>query len=607
VISLLTLLFAGALAVGNSFVGAGPRIRRVGFLAAGAVGAGLAAAGIAAPLLLSLSGVLRLTYRGQHLYSERAFGASPFAAWRFVEWLFPRFSGDPGALHAGGHWQYALHPGDLVYIWCVSLGVVPLLLLATASLRRDFWDPRARWLAAGAMVSLLFAFGNALPLYRILFSLDFVRRLRYPIKFYLLTTICVALLAGLAAETWKRRRAGRREAVLLAAVGFLYAAAFLAAAAGGPLDRAVAPLLAELKAPAQALLPAIRSSFRGDALFGLAAVAVVAAAIAPRRRAPGEGHLLGLATLLLALPWGLPLFVSADEKTLERPPAILHALAGPGRLYVSPSIPELNVLLTGTAHPALPVRVSQFARVQIEELIPATGSAFGVDYLFDADPDGSYGYYNRIASEVASASTLDQVGRLLRAFGARWVLEDETRRLHSVRPVTGFSIAGRRLILSEIADPVGEVRWASREHRRASLSGSFELIRSEAFQPAIDVVLPGRSDRDASAAPFAAALSVERVAPDEASLDVTSDAAGHVLFSRTYFPAWKARLDARAVPVLPGNGRDLAVAVPPGRHHVELFYDRGPFVRGVILQAAVFFLLALTSLRFREGAFKVES
>ena len=48
-------------------------------LLAGGALAGLAAAALASPLLLPLLAVFPLTYRGQHLYSERAFGASPFA------------------------------------------------------------------------------------------------------------------------------------------------------------------------------------------------------------------------------------------------------------------------------------------------------------------------------------------------------------------------------------------------------------------------------------------------------------------------------------------------------------------------------------------------
>src|SRR5262249_3428432 len=284
-ISLLTLAFAGALAAADSLAQPGRRSKRLAFLAAGGIGAGALGTAISAPLLLPLSAVLPLTYRGQHLSSERAFGASPFASWRMIEWFFPRFSGDPGALGAEGHWQYALHPGDLVYIWCVTFGVIPLLLIATASLSRDFWNRRAVLLFAGAVLSLLFAFGSALPFYRVLFSVALLRRVRYPIKFYLLTTLCVALLAGFAAEHWRKKRAGPLQMALLAATALLYIAALWAARPAGELDRLVAPWLQGLHASMEDLLAAIRESLRGDALLGRLAVAVVAIKIWPRGRA----------------------------------------------------------------------------------------------------------------------------------------------------------------------------------------------------------------------------------------------------------------------------------------------------------------------------------
>jgi hypothetical protein len=595
-LSLLTASWAAFLGVSEVLVrreGAGARARN---LLAGGIGAGILAAVFAAPLLLPLEAVLPLSYRGQHLYSERAFGASPFAPWRALEWLFPRFNGDPGALAAGAHWQYALHAGDLVYIWCVTFGVVPLLAILAAGLRKAFWDRTSRWLAGGALFSLLFSLGSSLPLYRLLFFLAPLRRLRYPIKFYLVTSLCVALLAGLAAERLPKRRSGRRERLLLLSAVALYVTALALSRPGGALDRVVEPLLRGLAVSPATLLPAIRESLRGDALFGLAAVAALGVFLFARTPLFGESRLLGLATLALALPWGLPLFVSADEKDLERPPALSSALRGPGLVYVSPSLPEFNILFTGTAHPAMPPLVAKLARVQIEELIPATGSPFGVRYLFDTDPDGSYGYYNRLAGEVLSASSPIQKSRLLRAYGARWALDEEGTVRPLLRPVTGLAIAGRRLVLSELPDPLSELRWAGREHQRISLSAALELVRSEEFQPETDVVLPGRKNRDAPRSVAPARVSVQELAPDRASARVEAEAPGHLIFSRTYFRAWGALLDGREAPVLVANARDLAVSVPPGRHTVEFEYDRAPLCLGVALQAAVFAALSLVAL-----------
>jgi hypothetical protein len=597
-ISLLTILFAAFLGLAEIFSTQRERLVASANLFAGGALAGIAAAALASPLLLPLFAVLPLTYRGQHLYSARAFGASPFAVWRMVEWFFPRFDGDPGALGAGAHWQFAFHGEEIVYIWCVTLGVIPLAAVLIAAARRDFWTRRTAWLAGGALVSLLFAFGSSLPFFRFLYSFPALRRLRYPIKFYLLTTLCVALLAGFAGQRLRPEasRAGRRAGVLLLALVLLFGAAFLVSREAKAFDRAVAPLLSGLALPASELLPEIRRTLAGDALFGLLATAVVGLILFSRRPIRGQCHLLGLATLLLAFPWALPLFVSADEKDLARPPALARDLKGPGRVFVAPRLAEPGGLSTGSAHSALPPRVVKLARVQIEELVPSTGAPFGVRYAFDPDPDGSYGYYDRLAAEALAASRPEEASRLLRAYGARWTLDDQGGVRPFFKPVTGFEVAGRRLVLSEILDPVAELRWAGRRFRRASLSGAIDLVRSERFLPETDIVLPGRSDEGPEGTERGGTLVPARVEADRASADVRAAVPGHVVFARTYFPAWKARLDGRPVPLLVANARDLAVAVPAGDHHVEFEYDRAPFSRGVILQAVTFLLVLATSL-----------
>jgi len=604
-ISLLTLLFCAAVALAGWLGAPGRRGPRGIRIAVAGLLAGAIAAAIAAPLILPLSEIVRLTYRGQHLYSARAFGASPFALWRMTEWLFPRFGGDPGALGAGGHWQYGLHRGELVYIWSVTFGVIPLLVVLLGASRRDFWSSKSLFLGGTALVTLLLSFGFALPLYRLLYSVGSLRRLRYPIKFYLLTTLCVALLGGFAVDALRRRRPGAREAILLAVAVSIYGIAFFTTVPGGPLDRAVAPHLSGLAMPPEDLLPAIRRVFRGDALLGLAAAALVGIVIFSRRPGEGRAHGLALGALLLAFPWGLPLFVSADEKALSRPPALGQYVAGPGRLYVSPEVGELAILETRTAHPELAPTIARLARVQVEELIPATGAPFRVRYLFEEDPDGSYGWVNRIAGEVLTASSPEERGRLVRLYGGRWALSESGSALPGFQPVTGFAVAGRRLVLHE-ATAAPELRWASRVHRRASLSGALELARSDLFRAATDVVLAGRRDESPPAGAGAPAqLRIGVLEPDRVEVGIVAPTAGHVVWSRTFFPNWKAILDGSPARVLLANGRDVGVEVPAGRHDLRVFWSPASFGSGVALQAGALLAavaLAAFELRRRPGS-----
>ena len=598
-LSLLTVVFCAVLAVAGWLGAPGPRALRARRIAAGGFLAAALAAAIAAPLLVPLGEIVGLTYRGQHLYSERAFGASPFALWRAAEWFFPRLSGDPAALGEGAHWQYRLHEGEIVYIWCVTFGVLPLLAFVVGAVRRDFWSGKTLLLAGTGLVTLLFSLGFAFPLYRLLYSVEFLRRFRYPIKFYLLTTLCVALLAGFGIEALRRRRPGVPEAAVLGLALLVYAIGFAGAAPGGLLDQVVHPYLAGLPMPPDSLMPAIRRVFRGDALLGAGSAVLLAVVLFTRRPRRGAADALAVAALALAFPWGLPLFVSADQRQLARPPDVLRYVRGEGRLYAAPELADLALRETRTAHPEVLPTVAKLARIQIEEMIPATAAPFGVRYIFDEDPDGSYGWVNRIAGEVLTASRPEERARLVRLYGGRWALAEGGSALPGFAPVTGFSVAGHGLVLHE-APAAPELRWASRVHRRGSLSGALELARSDAFRPETDVVLSGSRDEPAGRAGAPADLRVLARTADRAHVDVIAPGEGHVVWSRTFFPAWKATLDGSPARVLLANGRDLAVAVPAGRHRLEIAWSPRGFRAGAALQAAA--LLAAFAIAVIEAA-----
>jgi len=617
-ISLLTGGFAGALAL-LRVLGAprGERASRMLSLAAGGAGAVLLALALAAPLLLPLAQVFPMTYRGQHFYSERAFGAAAFSPLRAIEWLLPRFGGDPGTLGGGANWLASVAGRNLVYIWAVSFGLVPLWLVAAGALRRGFWNRRSTALAAGGLLTLLLSFGFALPLYQLVYAVTFLRKLRYPIKFYLLTTLCMALLAGMASEALARRRARAagesswsRELAVAVVFLLVLAGAWFVAAPGGSLDRWAGPDVAKISDSPAAFLAAFRSAVRGDVLVG--ALALLVALLVLRRGSREPGYLLGFVTLLSALVFGLPLFVNAREKELARPPALgarvgetaaashpraagtgaaSNARAGgtaDGRLYVSPALPSFEMSSLPVDTPGSLPRSGKTARVILEQLVAGTASEFGARYLFENDPDGSYGFFNRVATEAADASTPVERDRLIRLYGGRWALAEEGEEHPLFRPITGMSVAGRRLVLYENPSPLAELRWAGRAWSRASLSGALDLARSERFQPETDVTFRSASDADPSGPPSAASVAVESIGADHAAAAVEAAGPGHLIFSRTFFPAWKARVDGEPARVTVANARDLAVEVSAGKHRVEIAYDRGPFRRGVAIQAAAF-------------------
>jgi len=73
--------------------------------------------------------------------------------------------------------------------------------------------------------------------------------------------------------------------------------------------------------------------------------------------------------------------------------------------------------------------------------------------------------------------------------------------------------------------------------------------------------------------------------PVAAEAVVEAEAQGVVVFARTFLPTWRARLDGGPAPTLVANARDVGIAVPAGRHVVEISWDASPFRRGVVIQA----------------------
>ncbi len=314
-------------------------------------------------------------------------------------------------------------------------------------------------------------------------------------------------------------------------------------------------------------------------------MALVALLLRVRKAEADIGYVFGVLTLFAALLWGLPLFVTGASEELSRPPALARLVAGEARLY-SPDPPAPSLRSLEPEYPRKLPKVSKVARLQIEHLFPATGSPFGVASLFETDPDGSYGFYNRVASEAAAVSPPIERDRLLRLFGARFALSPEGKDYPLFRARTGLSIGEERLMLFEDPHPLPPLRWAGRVHRSRSLSGTLDRVRSEAFEPESDVALPGAKDESPAGPGSSARFASVATQPSSAVAEVEADGDGYVLFSRTFFPAWKARVDGLPAPVLVANGRDLAVAVPAGSHRVEIAYDRRPFRWGVGIQAA---------------------
>jgi hypothetical protein len=166
------------------------------------------------------------------------------------------------------------------------------------------------------------------------------------------------------------------------------------------------------------------------------------------------------------------------------------------------------------------------------------------------------------------------------------------------------------IVPQRVADPfLEEVHVGSRaalyRYRdalpRAFLVGSTEVVPgdasldrylSEDFDARTTVILEEALPADVEVEPGASGVVewVERQA-DEFTLRVVPDRPAMLVVLDNYFPAWKAMVDGREVPVHRANHTFRAIAVPAGEHTVTFRYDPAELRTGAVISIIVLTLL----------------
>jgi uncharacterized membrane protein YfhO len=81
-----------------------------------------------------------------------------------------------------------------------------------------------------------------------------------------------------------------------------------------------------------------------------------------------------------------------------------------------------------------------------------------------------------------------------------------------------------------------------------------------------------------------------------ASVEAGTDST--LVWSRSYFRAWRASVDGRPVPPVLADGHLVGIPVPAGAHHVKVTWSRGPLLAGVALS----FVGVIAGLALRRSA-----
>jgi hypothetical protein len=83
--------------------------------------------------------------------------------------------------------------------------------------------------------------------------------------------------------------------------------------------------------------------------------------------------------------------------------------------------------------------------------------------------------------------------------------------------------------------------------------------------------------------------------PDRLVVRLEARGAGVLVWSRTFFSAWRARVDGIAVAPVRADGHLTGVPVPAGAHTVEISWSARPVIAGGLL--ALVGLAAVARLR----------
>jgi len=517
-------------------------------------------------------------------------------------------AGIPGRLPLSAPWRAALFESREPFLASLYLGL-PAAGLVVAAFAGPGSGGRRRWaLAAVGLGAAALALGRHAPAYDLVTALvPPLRVLRYPVKAMVLVAFAWAGLVALGTEAWRRSASGRRWA--LAVVVPLGVLACLAAASALSLASGLPPwgrlLVAVDPVPNTAIALA-----RGLGREAILAVLVLALAAWRGRTGTGAPTLAALAALAaiadlaLAHPRPNP---SAPKALYTHRPEVLAALGDPA----STRVYSYDYSETGRAQRWLG-RPSAHALARLPDgwrpdaaialglqmiLAPQTPGRWGLRQGFDID------YRGLQAEPLAGLTRLarlaegrpEEVRRVLRVGAITHVVALHRVAGDLLRPVAEFpSFFPDPVRVEAVPEPlprayaVGGVRVADGIH------GLVALV-DPAFDPRREIVLPeGRP----GAAPegFRGQVRIVRESASRVLLDAELAAHGYVVLVDGYDPGWRARVDGRPAPLLRANVAFRAVAVPAGRHAVEMAYRPPAALAGLLVSGITAMALAVALL-----------
>jgi hypothetical protein len=524
-------------------------------------------------------------------------------------------AGVPGRLPLSASWRAALFESREPFLASLYLGL-PAAGLVAAAFAAPGIGGRRRWaLAAVGLGAVALALGRHAPVYDLATALlPPLRVLRYPVKTMVLAAFAWAGLVALGAEAWRRSTSGRRWwlVVVVPAVGL----ACLAAAASLTLATGRAPWGA-LLGGGDAVPPPAAALARGLGREAVLVALVLALAAWRGRRGSPATALAALAAVAavadLALAHPRPNPVAPRALYTHRPEALAaigDRAAARVYAYDYSEAGRAEARLGRPAAHAL-VRLPEGWRPEAASalglqmsLAPQAAGRWGLRQGFDVDYRGLHGgplalltrFVRLVEDRPEEVERLLQVGAVTHVVALHRVAGDR------LRPVAEMpSLFPDPIRVEAVPEPLPRAYAVGGARVADGVHGLMALV-DPAFDPRREIVLPEGRPRGVPDG-FRGQARIVRESATRVLLEAELAADGYVVLADSHDPGWRARVDGRPAPLLRANVAFRAVAVPAGRHAVEMVYRPAAALAGLAASAitAVALLVGLAWPQARRG------
>ena len=486
---------------------------------------------------------------------------------RLPELVVPRFLGDTDSLREERRWGRTVEYLGYPYIISIYLGA-PLLLLAICGVRRQ---PALATIAAAA---LLLSLGRNLPGFRLIYDyVPFVSIFRYPVKAQLAALLPFAILAACGIDVLAASAAARKRATI-AALGLSLAGGVVGALifvnAGFAESFAAALSFERLGPEGQSLLA-------GSFAHAAVAAAAFGAAVMSGRQA---GVAAVVAIDLLVAGRAVNDFA---PRTIYQPSELVSAartLVGDGRFHSA-----ARPLLVQAPNDDL----MWLARWQIESLNSYQSALFGIPAVYHDDYDGlAPARMSRLGERIGRVPW-DRKKLLFDRANVRAFLTPE--RLAAPQ-VAAMATPGEPLRL--YAHPTGlPARFVS---STVTASGERDAARRLLGERDLSRVVVEEQPRTVGNCGMAPVALREQTLQSR-RYEVHAPCDGYVVIGENHYDGWSAKVDGTPAKLVRADFAFTAVAVPRGRHLVELRYFPPRLYAGALGVLATAILLVLVDRR----------